>query len=222
MASPSYLVTMKCERCGKDFDVKYCLTIERKRNKTPMLCKDCMKIYKSEHMVDICASRDEQTKEKIRKTLSESTKKYWDNISDEDYDKRSKAQTRYYKSLSEDELNHKMISIRAGNRKYWDSKTKEERREYMEKVKDALFEKLKDDPVFRSDMTSKMSAAKKALWARLTPEQRKIRGEIAAKNVRNFWNNISEERLIEYKKKRREYFRTLDPEAKKEWREKII
>ena len=221
---PDETTTVKCEHCGKSFDIKVSSITTRYKNGTPNLCHDCMGewISKSnakryQQLSDFekrlhsrrtkyqLSIRTPEEWEEINKKNSEGLKKHWATVSDEERkritDPMNKGWKEWYDSLSDEEK-----SKRAKDK--YENMSDETKQMYSDKMKEY------NDSIPYEEKLRRMNAMNDVV-AQFTPEQK---ADMYTRSHQ--WINDNPQAREEYSKQRKEFWESLSDERKAELAQK--
>ena len=190
---------IQCESCNKLFMIKKSLFMKRKRKHEKIICYECIKINtsikkknnytnmsleeKAKHNKNLLRYNDlnEDDKLKFRRRSSKTAQHYWDNITEEEHEKRRNQGRKQWENLPEEEKKLHLKRLRTGHRNWYNNLSEEELRKLKKK---------------HSDISTLM-------WINKSQQQKDLELNRLNSDFRKWYDNLSQEELLERKEKQR-------------------
>lgn len=208
-------IEITCSICGKTYLSSYTYW-KQNRNKKDKIwrCKECNSKYKSNINKNRWENYSPDELDKISKKQSETQSAYWARLSDDEIHIRLKsfieAGNEWYNNLPQEEKNERIKK----RKEWWNSLSKEEQDNITKGIK-LYHENLTEDdrkrlnelrkewfrnlPSEISDkIISDLKENNKKWLDSLSPEEKKIYYKNNGSYLQKFWNNISDEQLLDW------------------------
>ena len=202
-------ITLICDKCKKEYQIKRKIYNQRLRRGNPNYCKECMKAYQVETSKSTKANMADEQKSEYSKKLSEANKKYWanmdDNLKEARFDQLRKQNDEFQKSLTPEklkELNDKRAKARANMspddikrmRKNMSKSMTEHHANMSSEEKEIFSQQIKDGMNrMTEDERQEMKYAWVKWWNDLSDEERCNHNKKLNDDRDNWWANMSPE-----------------------------
>lgn len=154
---------LKCDKCNKEFIIRRQIMLQRIRYNTPMYCKSCMSIYRSNTVKNIMNNLSPEEKNQRNQKRNDTINKK----SIEEKERTKEKRKSYWNNLSKEEKDIRMNALNKGNRNWKNNITDEDRIKYGNK----LSKSIKHYWVNHPEKKQERSQQKKDWWSNLSIEE---------------------------------------------------
>lgn len=216
-------IKLKCDKCGKEYEIKSKTYYSRQYAHAPNYCKDCMREHLIERKKSYYASLSEEQKEarlqKVRLKLASRTKEEWDIINK----KNSDGLRRHWKTVSQEDKEKRVKPMHKASQAAYAAMTPEERSERSRRIFDNLPPERREKII--AELSERMKAYNKSLprevkmerakamqrWhMNLTPEEKQ---DFYAR-THAWYHALSDEEKTQYAKDKKEIWENLSDDEK--------
>jgi len=203
MAYNKIQLKLKCEWCGKDFEILKSVNHRRKKNNTPDLCEDCIKIHRNKIISEKQSKIWNNKTEEELKQISDLHRDIWYNQSDDVKDKILNLAKDGYQNYLNNMTDEQKKNISKMHRKdtldYYATRTEEQKikhNENLSKAKEEEWKNMNDDE--KNKRLYALHIGGENYRRNMTEEEKKIQNKLMI-NGRNEWlKNLTDEERIYY------------------------